>query len=546
MQPQQKKTLTLLLALGLVFFAVFIPANLTGAQDAGMLALFEVDEYAQFPHVMNMLTPGDGFYQSLRNFLIYLHYFYGYPFYFFSALALLPVKLLLGADWTAQVPLIMVSLRQVINVLPMLAALGLLVYIQTKFKSAWRSAGLFALLAIIPAVTLNNLWWHPDSLVFFFIILTFFFLDRDDLQFGWNFTLAAAACGLATGTKHLGLFFALAIPLYLLWGVLEKRLTWSGALGKAALFVAVMAAAVVASNPLLLLPQERAEIIAVQQRQVIQTGTGIFIANQEGFFDQGYPADLRMHYGELAFLLLGFGGLALGLRNPQKRRLHALILAWMIPMTAIILTSGTRRTHYFLPVLLPLFSCLLEWFPEQGWFAGQTERAALWARRALTGLAAVIVLGQAALFLRTDVDIYTQTLTREQTSPSIAFADKLEQNVFARIGLDRQLVVYRDWRIYLPPSPERRVEMNWDLATQPYMRDLNPDVIVLERENVALFSKDETVAQAVNPGDMQALHDFYAAAGADQLPGYLQVYSDSFGVALMREGLVDQMQVLFE
>lgn len=537
MQPQQKKTIALLLALGVVFFAVYIPANLTGAKDAGMLALFEVDEYAQFPHVIRMLTPGDGFYQSLRNFVIYLHYFYGYPFYFFSALALLPLKLLLGANWTAHVPLIMVSLRQLINVLPMLAALGLLVYIQTKFKSAWRSAGLFALLAIIPAVTLNNLWWHPDSLVFFFIILTFFFLDRDELQFGWNFTLAAAACGLATGTKHLGLFFVLAIPLYLLWGVMEKRLNWRGALGKGALFVLVMVIAVVASNPLLLLPQERAEIIAVQQRQVIQTGTGIFIANQEGFFDKGYPADLRIHYGELAFLLLGFGGLALGLRNPQKRRLHALILAWMIPFCVVIFSAGTRRTHYFLPVLLPLFSCLLEWFPEQGWFAGRSERAALWARRALTGLAVVVVLGQAALFLRTDVDIYTRTLTREQTSPSIAFAGELEKNVFDRIVLDRQLVVYRDWRVYLPPSPARRVEMNWDLATEQYIRDLNPDVIVLERENVALFSRDETVAQAVNPGDMQALHDFYAAAGADQLPGYRQVYSDSFGVALVREGL---------
>ena len=88
MSPTQKKILKILLVLSGVYFVLFIFPNLTGAQDPNMLSIFEIDEYAQYPHAIAMLIPGPTLYQTIRNFLIYLHYFYGYPFYFFSALAI--------------------------------------------------------------------------------------------------------------------------------------------------------------------------------------------------------------------------------------------------------------------------------------------------------------------------------------------------------------------------------------------------------------------------------------------------------------------------
>jgi len=92
MNQTQKKTFRILLIIGAVYFAAFIAPNLTGAREPEMLSVFEIDEYAQYSHAIRMLTPGETLYQTARNFLIYLHYFYGYPFYFFSALALLPLK----------------------------------------------------------------------------------------------------------------------------------------------------------------------------------------------------------------------------------------------------------------------------------------------------------------------------------------------------------------------------------------------------------------------------------------------------------------------
>ncbi|NMC81075.1 MAG: hypothetical protein GYA59_17070 [Chloroflexi bacterium] len=540
MNAQQKKIFLVLLLLSALYFVLFISPNLTGAQDANMLSVFEVDEYAQYPNVIRMLTPGDTFYQSIRNFAVYEHYFYGYPFYFFSALVLFPLKWITGAGWVNNTPLIVATLRQMINVLPMIISLLLLVFIQTRFKSWWRSLGLFILLLSVPVIIVNNLWWHPDSLVFLFVVLTFFFLDRDDLRFGWNFYLAAAACGLAVGTKYLGAFFVLAIPLYLIWGIAARTLTWLRGVLLGALFVVVMAAAVVISNPLLLLPIERGEIIATQVWQFQQTSVGIILANTEPLFKLGeYPEDLRVHYGEWFFMLLALIGLVIGLVRPQKRRLNALILAWMVPFTITIAMMGTRRTHYFLPVLLPLFSTLINYFPSGGFsLDGLKNRPALGTalRRLVPAAAAVIIGVQFVLFLRTDANIYATQLNRENDAPSIASYRQMDQQVFSRLeGL--HLTIYHDWRIYLPPHSGLREEMNWDMATYPYIQELSPDLILLERENVALFSEADVVQKAVNPGNMQLIHEFYRDAGEDQLPGYHLVYHDHFGYALVKQDL---------
>ncbi len=45
-------------------------------------------------------------YESIHNFAVYQHYFYGYPFYFFSGLVLLIGKTLLGNDWLGQTRLV--------------------------------------------------------------------------------------------------------------------------------------------------------------------------------------------------------------------------------------------------------------------------------------------------------------------------------------------------------------------------------------------------------------------------------------------------------
>lgn len=92
MTGTQKKTLYTLVFLGLIYFLIFIAPNLTGAKNEIMLSVFEQDEFAEYPFVLRMLTSDLTFYQAIRHFVIYLFYYYGYPFFFFSAVSILPIN----------------------------------------------------------------------------------------------------------------------------------------------------------------------------------------------------------------------------------------------------------------------------------------------------------------------------------------------------------------------------------------------------------------------------------------------------------------------
>ena len=227
----------IILFIGTIYFVSFWPVSAQGARDQSMISVFSPDEFGQYPHILRMMDqPAENFLQSVYRFVQYRHYYYGYPFYLYSALfAILPLKLFLDGGNTSQD---MLMLRQMVSVLPMLLSLGLLVYMQTKFLKAGRSILMFVFLLSVPMVLINNLWWHPESLALLFVVLTLFFLQRDELSFGRDFYLAAVACGLAVATKLIGLFFFLAIPVYIFLGWRQGRIDIRRAVQVAAVFVA--------------------------------------------------------------------------------------------------------------------------------------------------------------------------------------------------------------------------------------------------------------------------------------------------------------------
>lgn len=544
MTRQQKRVLLMLVGLGTAYFVLFLFPNLTGAKDENMISVFQVDEYAQYPHVLHMLAPGKTLFESLHNFLVYVHYFYGYPFYLLSALSILPLKLVYGAAWTTHTQAIVTVMRQVVSVLPMLLAAGLLVFIRTRFQSAWKAVGLFLLILSIPGLVLNNLWWHADSLGVLFMVLVFFFLDRDDLRFGRNFFLAAAACGLATGIKYFGLYFFMGIPIYLVWGIATHRVAWKRAILYAGLFVVVMAAALVASNPLLLLPQERAEIIATQTLQFHQITYGMLLRDTQPLFNwNNYPEVFRTFYGELVFILLALGGLVIGLVYSRRPWLEALFLAWILPLTYMAEFTGTKRVHYLLPVVVLVVAGLANWFSLE-WGEKARPVAALRAWRKwlpyTPWVAALVISFQVVLYVRMDAGLYMQTLRREQDSPTFAFYNHLNQAYFSRLPADMPLVFYRDWLIYVPPGPHWRVDINWNLASYGSLTDPPPDFILIEQANVDLFTDPATLKEAADPATMLDHVKFYTDVRDNRVPGYHLLFQDGYGIALVKETIYQQ------
>lgn len=536
-----KKTVILAL-IAVLYFALMAFPNATGAKNLNMVAIFEKDEFAQYEHVIRMLTPGETLYDTLRHFVVYLHYFYGYPFYLLSALMLFPFRLLAGSDWVNQTSTIMLLLRQLVGVLPMILAVGLMVSIQARRKSIPFVAGLFVFILTIPAVVTNNFWWHPDSLAVLLIVIIFYFLDRDQLKFERFFFLAAFVCGVAFSVKYSGAFFVLAVPAYLVYGVIGKKISWPRAIAFAAAFVLVMALGLVMSNPLLLLPMERAEIVATAQRQFVQTRIGYYSVNPDwNLTAEKINRIVWPYYGQWFMLLLMVIGLVKGIASPRNRLLSLLILMFILPYFFTVGTSSIRPL-YFLPVIVPLASATIHLFPDS--FSELLDRIKSGGRKErVSGLLLLGVLGmilaQFVVYLRSDVEIYDGILYREQRSPSIAFYHQVEDVLEDLNVADENLVVYRDLTAYVEPKPNYDVIMNWRLASYDYFNRMQPDLLLLEMDYILAFTKPDAVETAVDPGDMQAWQKFYGDAFADQIPGFEIIYQNDYGLALMRSELVE-------
>ena len=524
----RRNTVWVLVLIGILYFCAMIPANLTGAETPEMLAVFAVDEYAQYPHLIRMLTPADGVYPTLRNFFIYLHYYYGFPFYFWSAISVLPLRLF-STVWPENTRVIVCVLRQAISVLPMILSAGLLTWLFTKFKNILLSMLLFLLLLTMPAVVQNDFWWHPDSLTLLFLCLTFFFLDRDRMRCGKNYLFAAFACGAAVGTKYLGLYFALAIPVYLLCCRLSGSISTRLLFVKAGLFLLVMAGAIVFSNPLLLLPQERAEILGIMRQQTELSGTGIFLQYRNMFWENGkLPEWLTENYLRLPWLILALAALISGLAavKPQVKAMAAVLLSYLVLGCTINLNTAASRLHYFLPLLLPLASSL----PLlRDAFPGHIRK---YAGAALCLLLAV----QIGLNLPEDIRLMKTQLSREENSGSLALYHELAGTYLPlpEVPAERMTRIYRDWKVYFPEQEGYAVKTDWNLASFGLIEEWHPDLILLEKENIRAYSAENVTEQAVNSDKMAQTAAFYAAAAEKSIPGYEFLLENNFGMVFRK------------
>ncbi len=363
MDRQQKRTLIGLILLGTLYFAAFIWPNSLGARTETMLQATSTDEPVTYPYVIRMVTPPHDLREFVNRWLIYGDYHYGYPFYFLSSVSILPVVWIHGASFENYTQINLLLLRQLISVLPMILAVGFLVFSQTHFQSRWKSWTLFMVLLSVRALVRNNIqWWHPDALSILAVVLTLFWLDRDDLRFKKNFYLAAVACAFAIGIKLAGIFFAPLIGIYLLAGLLRKRLTIGQAAIKAAVFLGIMLLALFLSNPFLINSGARQELVNIQTYKTQELDQGY--AHDDPYYYQKGPQfwewTLTNWYGQpllLAFMVLS---LAVGCLWGQRKTFNRLLLGWAIPYSIYLLWFvAVKPDHYWLPILIPVFSAAL-------------------------------------------------------------------------------------------------------------------------------------------------------------------------------------------
>ena len=377
MTPVQKRTFALLILIGLLAFVIFAFPNAKGAKTEVMLSQTSTDEPITYPIVERMLYPASDIKDFVSRWVIYGDYHYGYPFYFVSAMALLPIRLIEGAQFIDFTQLNLLLLRQMVSVLPMILALMLLVYMQTEFRSTFRSVALFVLLLTVRGLVRNNIqWWHPDALSVLAVVLVLFFLNRDRLRFGKDFYWAAAACGLATGIKLAGPFFVVTIFAYLVAGLVQHRLNLWGAIKAGLLFVLIMGVVAAVINPFLVFPSERQAMIDIQQFKTQELRYGYTHDDPAGYQlgPQFWTWTLTQWYGTWPWLAFFFVSLLAGCFWGPRQFLNRLILTWVIPYSIYLLWFvAVKPDHYWLPIIPVLFSgafslfdVIREKFPD--WF----------------------------------------------------------------------------------------------------------------------------------------------------------------------------------
>jgi len=363
--PVQRKVLIILAILGFVYFLVFLAPNYL--RDPQTHFNMNPDEDIIYPDVVIALQTGATFEQTVWNALGNWQWWYGFPYLPMSAAVLVIPRLVFGNEFGLQVQLNMFLLRTFISVLPMTLLILFAVYLVTRYKHLWASVGLFFFFAFLPGVFWYNLrFWHPDAIVVILILLTIYFLEKDDLRFERYFYYAAVTVGLTTAIKLWGLFFGVTIAGYLVAGLVMHRVTLKKAILAGFFFILAMLGTFILTSPTMMVPYlaKGAAASWFGQQDAILGGY-----NEPGFewvYQTGLSSWLyffgidfmKPFFFFFSFLALGFGSL-LGSRKAFNR----LNLGWCLATAFFLINfSAMKSPQYQLPLMIPII-CSAALFP---------------------------------------------------------------------------------------------------------------------------------------------------------------------------------------
>ena len=77
--------------------------------------------------------------------------------------------------------------------------------------------------------------------------------------------------------------------------------------------------------------------------------------------------------------------------------------------------------------------------------------------------------------------------------------------------------------------------MKWGLVDYDYIRELNPDVVILQQQRIKDYTLEGVLESAADSAQMQRTYQFYQDADKGDLAGYRLLVRDSFGAAFARQ-----------
>jgi hypothetical protein len=236
-------------------------------------------------------------------------------------------------------------------------------------------------------------------------------------------------------------------------------------------------------------------------------------------------------YGSWIFILLFLAVAVWGIIKGRKKYLYALILAWFIPLTVSLIFFTHFKFQYWLPVALPLFSCLTILLPEK-----IDLKQIEWQKSYLQYGALLVTMIQFGFFIHQDINLIIDRFNRAENNDRIAFYSiALEQlEPFDQSGLR----VYYDYRLYVPETPGWTLETTRDLLSYDLIEKGNYDVLLLLDQRIRDYINPNVVG--IDQQEFAKSLAFYKDADQESIHGYTLLFRNETGLIYVKTDLAMQ------
>jgi hypothetical protein len=212
-----------------------------------------------------------------------------------------------------------------------------------------------------------------------------------------------------------------------------------------------------------------------------------------------------------------------------------MIATWAIPFGLYVLFFvAIKPTHFFLPILLPVYSSLVILF--EGLHSEKPRQTISWV---LSVVAILIIMYQFGIYIKKDITMYREVLTREEHEESLVFYDVLERDYLPRLNTSEELVAFRDVRMYFPDDSRWVVRSYWN-SKYSTIEQIHPDLIILWSQRILDYTQEGAQENAADPASFQDTYQFYVDADHDQLRGYRLVYRDAEGLFFVTDDIYEK------
>lgn len=338
----------------IVVFLILAYANYNHL-NIGFLSTYSIDEYAFHGSLLNMYDGITSF--DIKKIFFFDFYSYGFGFFFLNSLAVAPFIGSGNIEMSIYIPRMITSFFAV-------ASVWYLYKTAKLYCDKYFSLLLSIIVLTMPGFWKNAMWFHPDWMMTFFIVLSIYFFAKDDWNFKKYFWRAGIALGLAMGTKIQGITFLPFVFIYVFYDNLKFR-NFHSLKERIKLlfkFLALVILAFLFSNPYVIHPSGLKLFISSFVANMKSNATNHGLNVKVTLFEKLYNAIDFYYINTFIFILLLIFSLYLIIlifRKEDKKSIVSVVSCYfVINILYLFLMVNKDWQHYYLTVFV-VFPLLL-------------------------------------------------------------------------------------------------------------------------------------------------------------------------------------------